>query len=153
MIASIVYNKLLKNGLTITFAESMTGGLLSYELIKNPGSSKVIKGSIVAYSDAQKMNLLGIPEENIVSNCIVSKEIATQMAEHARLKIGASIGVGLTGNAGPSLQRGTSKQEVWISISDDQRNEAYYLDLQGLSRIQAIRKAVRFTYEKLAVFI
>ena len=153
MISSIVYKKLLNKGLTITFAESMTGGLLSYEMIKNPGSSNVIKGSIVAYSNSQKENLLGISEEIIESNGIVSKEIAMQMAEHARLKIGASIGVGLTGNAGPSLQKGTFKQEVWISISTDQRFEAYHLDLQGLSRIQAIQKAVRFTYEKLAVFI
>jgi len=131
----------------------MTGGLLSYEMVKNPGASKVIKGSILAYSDEQKVNLLGISQHEIDKYPIVSQEIAIRMAIQIKHKIKSSIGVGITGNAGPSLQKGTDLKEVWIGISMEQYVEAYHLDLTGLSRIQAIQKAVRFTYEKLAVLI
>ena len=153
MISKKVFHQLVKKGLTIGFAESMTGGLMAYELIKNPGASKVIKGSIIAYSDEQKVNLLDISKDEIKKYPIVSKEIAIRMAIEIKHKIGASIGIGITGNAGPELQQGTDKQEVWIGISTDHQDVCYHLDLSGLSRIQAIRKAVRFTYEKLAVLI
>jgi PncC family amidohydrolase len=153
MISTKVFHQLTRKGLTIAFAESMTGGLLSYEMVKNPGASKVIKGSILAYSDEQKVNLLGILKEEIEKYSVVSKEISIQMAIQVKHKIKSSIGVGITGNAGPSLQKGYDLKEVWIGISKEQCVEAYHLDLTGLSRIQAIRKAVRFTYEKLAILI
>ena len=153
MISKKVFHQLTRKGLTIAFAESMTGGLVTYELIKNPGASKVIKGSMIAYSDEEKVNLLGISKDFIVKHSVVSKEVAIEMATRIQCQIISSIGVGITGNAGPSLQEGTNKQEVWIGISTELHQYAYHLDLSGLSRIQAIRKAVRFTYEKLTVLI
>jgi nicotinamide-nucleotide amidase len=153
MISKKVFQQLTRKGLTIAFAESMTGGLMTYELIKNPGASKVIKGSIVAYSDEEKVNLLGISKDLISKHSVVSKEIAMEMSMRIKEQIESSIGVGITGNAGPSLQKGTNKQEVWIGISTEYHQQAYHLDLSGLSRIQAIRKATRFTYEKLTVLI
>ncbi len=153
MISKKVFQQLTRKGLTIAFAESMTGGLATYELIKNPGASKVIKGSIVAYSDEQKVKLLGMPNDFIMHHSVVSKEVAIEMSTRIKEQMRSSIGVGITGNAGPSLQKGTDKQEVWIGISTDHHQVAYHLDLSGLSRIQAIRKATRFTYEKLTVLI
>jgi len=153
MISKKVFQQLTRKGLTIAFAESMTGGLATYELIKNPGASKVIKGSIVAYSDEQKVKLLGMPNDFIMHHSVVSKEVAIEMSTRIKEQMRSSIGVGITGNAGPSLQKGTDKQEVWIGISTDYHQVAYHLDLSGLSRIQAIRKATRFTYEKLTVLI
>jgi len=103
MISKKVFHQLTRKGLTIAFAESMTGGLVTYELIKNPGASKVIKGSMIAYSDEEKVNLLGISKDFIVKHSVVSKEVAIEMATRIQCQIISSIGVGITGNAGPSF--------------------------------------------------
>lgn len=149
MISKYVYQELVKKGLTIAFAESMTGGALTYEMVKNPGASKVIKGSIVAYSNEQKMNLLQISKTDIDSYPVVSKEIASLMAKRIKKITGSSIGVGITGNAGPSFQENTYKQEAWLAIETDHHIETYHLNLENLTRLKAILKAVHFTYETL----
>jgi len=149
MMALSVLNKLIKNGLTIAFAESMTGGKASYELIKNPKASQVIKGSIIAYSNIQKVKLLHIKESIILEHGVVSKRVAENMA-HAICNIMSSdIGVGITGNAGPTLQPHTAKQEAYIAITFKSQTETYHLDLSGLTRLQAMTKTTKFLYQKL----
>ncbi|MDO9628405.1 MAG: CinA family protein [Acholeplasmataceae bacterium] len=149
MISKELFNKLLDKGLTIAFAESMTGGAATYELMKNPGASKVISGSIVAYSVKQKHNLLNITLEDINKYGIVSKEISSIMARKIKDVIGSDIGVGITGNAGPTLQEKTLKQEAWVSILCKQEMKVFYIDLEAYSRVDAIEKTVQFIYEKL----
>ncbi|PKK99040.1 MAG: hypothetical protein CVV57_04325 [Tenericutes bacterium HGW-Tenericutes-2] len=153
MIAKQVFDKLLNKGLTIAFAESMTGGAATYELMKNPGASKVISGSIVAYSVKQKHNLLNITLEDINKYGIVSKEISTIMARKVKETIGSDIGVGVTGNAGPTLQENTTKKEAWISIFYKHETQVFYIDLDQLDRVEAIEKTVRFIYDNLSVIL
>jgi PncC family amidohydrolase len=153
MIAKQVFDKLLNKGLTIAFAESMTGGAATYELMKNPGASKVISGSIVAYSVKQKHNLLNMTLEDINKYGIVSKEVSIIMARKVKEIIGSDIGVGVTGNAGPTLQDNTTKKEAWISIFYKHEMQVFHVDLEECDRVEAIEKTVRFIYDNLSIIL
>src|SRR5690606_28473150 len=138
---------LLNKGLTVAFAESMTGGAVTYELMKNPGASKVISGSIVAYSVKQKHNLLNMSLEDINKYGIVSKEVSMIMARKVKEIIGSDIGVGITGNAGPTLQENSNQKEAWISIFYKHETITLHINLEDSNRLEAIEKTVRFIYE------
>lgn len=92
---------LLAGGLTVATAESCTGGLLAGRLVDRPGSSVYVLGGIVSYSNAAKSALLGVPEELIARHGAVSPEVARAMADGARAALGADVGIGITGVAGP----------------------------------------------------
>ncbi len=91
----------LLRGRRIGLAESCTGGLLAARLTERPGSSDYVAGGVVAYSNAAKTDLLGVPAELIEQHGAVSPEVARAMADGARDRFGADIGVGITGVAGP----------------------------------------------------
>ena len=92
---------LTERGLTVAAAESCTGGLLSKRLTDIPGSSRFFIGGIVAYSAQAKISMLGVDPGLIKEKGAVSREAALAMADGAREKLGAGIGVGITGIAGP----------------------------------------------------
>jgi nicotinamide-nucleotide amidase len=92
---------LLDRGLTVATAESCTGGLLAGRLVDRPGSSAYVLGGIVSYSNAAKTALLGVPADLIETHGAVSPEVARAMADGARAALGADIGIGITGVAGP----------------------------------------------------
>ncbi|MGH3826412.1 MAG: competence/damage-inducible protein A [Pseudonocardiaceae bacterium] len=91
----------LLRGQRIGLAESCTGGLLAARLTERPGSSDYVAGGVVAYSNAAKTELLGVPAALIGRHGAVSPEVARAMAEGARHRFSASTGVGITGVAGP----------------------------------------------------
>jgi nicotinamide-nucleotide amidase len=91
----------LDRGLTVAAAESCTGGLLAARLVDRPGSSAYVLGGIVSYSDAAKTALLGVPAELIATHGAVSPQVARAMADGARAALGADVGIGVTGVAGP----------------------------------------------------
>jgi nicotinamide-nucleotide amidase len=153
MIAKQTFDKLLNKGLTIAFAESMTGGAVTYELMKNPGASRVISGSIIAYSVKQKHNLLNMTLEDINKYGIVSREVSTIMARKVKEIIGSDIGVGITGNAGPTFQDHSNKKEAWISIFYKHETKVLSIDLEKCSRVEAIEKTVRLIYENLSIIL
>jgi nicotinamide-nucleotide amidase len=93
---------LKKRNLTIAVAESITGGLVSHRLTSIPGSSSYMKLGIVAYSPDVKSTSLGIAREIVSDNDSVNPTVARQMAESVRSLSGASLGVALTGFAGPT---------------------------------------------------
>jgi nicotinamide-nucleotide amidase len=144
-----LFKKLVEKGLTIAFAESMTGGRVTFDLIKNPGSSKVIQGSIIAYSNEQKHKLLNVNLDTIITHTSVSKEVAAEMAINIKNIMKSSIGVGITGNAGSSLQNDTYKKEVFVAIATNTGIESYHLDLNSYTRLKSIQKTNHFIYEKL----
>jgi nicotinamide-nucleotide amidase len=88
-------------GHRIGLAESCTGGLLAARLTNRPGSSEYVMGGVVSYSNEAKINLLGVPAELIERHGAVSPQVARAMADGARRVLGADIGVGITGVAGP----------------------------------------------------
>jgi nicotinamide-nucleotide amidase len=100
-IDEIVADGLLEKGLTISTAESCTAGLLAARLTERPGSSDYVLGGFVVYSNAAKHDLVGVATELIESVGAVSAEVASALADGARKQLGADIGVGITGIAGP----------------------------------------------------
>jgi len=105
---------------TIATAESCTGGLLSERLTRIPGSSNFFVGGVVCYSNELKTRFCGVPEKILNENGAVSKIVAQAMAEGIRARSGASIGIGITGIAGPG--GGTPEKPVglvFISIADE----------------------------------
>lgn len=86
---------------TIATAESCTGGLLAARLTERPGSSAYVLGGVVAYSNEAKVEQVGVDPALISSFGAVSPEVARALADGARARFGASIGVGITGIAGP----------------------------------------------------
>jgi competence/damage-inducible protein CinA-like protein len=88
-------------GLTVATGESCTGGLLAARLIGRPGSSAYVLGGVTAYANSAKEALLDVPAELIAEHGAVSPEVAAALAEGARRRFGADVGVGITGIAGP----------------------------------------------------
>jgi nicotinamide-nucleotide amidase len=103
---------------TIAVAESCTGGLLLARLTDPPGASEYVLGGVVAYSNEAKIVQVGVPRETIEAHGAVSEQVARALAEGARARLGAELGVGLTGIAGPG---GGSEQKpvglVWLCVS------------------------------------
>ncbi|MGY1803165.1 competence/damage-inducible protein A [Blastococcus sp. SYSU D00922] len=88
-------------GWTVATAESCTGGLLAARLTERPGSSAWVLGGVTAYADAAKEQLLDVPAGVLAEHGAVSPEVAVALAEGARARFGADVGVGITGIAGP----------------------------------------------------
>lgn len=103
---------------TIATAESCTGGLLAARLTDPPGASDYVKGGIVVYANDAKVAHAGVPPELIERHGAVSAEVAKALADGARTKLSANVGVGVTGLAGPG--GGTEEKPVglvWLSVA------------------------------------
>jgi len=153
MSVTSVYKKCLKKGLTIAFAESMTGGGLSYAMTKIPGASKVLIGGVVAYQVEQKVSLLGIDPLCIETLGVVSSEVSKQMAINVSHLMKSDIGIGITGNAGPTRSDEKADLEGYVCIYMNKQPHIFHLDFKDLSREKAIKKAISYTYEQLEKLI
>jgi PncC family amidohydrolase len=91
----------IARGLTVSTAESCTGGLVAHALTEVPGSSGYLVGGIVAYADEVKRTLLGVQADVLSAHGAVSAQVAVAMAEGVRARLGSDLGVGVTGVAGP----------------------------------------------------
>jgi nicotinamide-nucleotide amidase len=91
----------LLRGRRIGLGESCSGGLLAARLTERAGSSDYVAGGVVAYSNTAKTDLLGVPAALIERHGAVSPEVALAMADGARERFDADVGVGITGIAGP----------------------------------------------------
>ena len=116
-VAALLRGKDAASTQTIATAESCTGGLLAARLTDPPGASDYVKGGIVVYANDAKVAQAGVPAESIERHGAVSAEVASSLAEGARAKLGADVGVGVTGLAGPG--GGTEEKPVglvWLSV-------------------------------------
>lgn len=109
---------------TVAVAESCTGGLLGAVLTAVAGSSDYMRGGVIAYADEVKSELLDVPASLLAEHGAVSEEVAVAMAQRARQKCGADIGIAITGVAGPD-GGGPDKPVglVFVAVMDD-RGEA-----------------------------
>lgn len=107
----LVHNYLTKTNQTISFAESMTGGRLSYELVKFQGASKIFKEGFVLYSDEAKVRTLKIDQKDIDEYGVVSHEIASLMATQLQKITGADFAVSVTGYAS-----GKDKNMAYVAV-------------------------------------
>jgi nicotinamide-nucleotide amidase len=86
---------------TVAVAESCTGGLMAGRLTERAGSSAYVQGGVTAYSNEAKVALVGVPSELIERHGAVSPEVAVALADGARSRFSADVGIGITGIAGP----------------------------------------------------
>jgi len=100
-LAKALGQKLNAGNYTISFAESCTGGLATSMLTDIPGSSNYLLGSVVSYSNMAKSKVINVRQETLDEYGAVSQQVACQMAEGVRNLFGTTIGVGITGIAGP----------------------------------------------------
>jgi nicotinamide-nucleotide amidase len=99
--AAVVGRLLRERGMTLAVAESCTGGLVASLLTDVPGSSQYFLGSVVSYANSVKEGLLAVGAETIRAHGAVSEETARSMAEGAQSRLGADLGLSITGIAGP----------------------------------------------------
>jgi nicotinamide-nucleotide amidase len=131
-LAAVVLDICRARGLTLSVAESCTGGLLGARLTAIPGSSEVVVGGVIAYANAVKTGVLGVDAAALEREGAVSEPVALGMAAGARRVTGADIGVGITGIAGPG--GGTPDKPVgtvWIAADIEGRTQSRRLNLIG----------------------
>ena len=107
---------LLKNNMTISFAESCTGGMLASTLINVSGSSNVINESYVTYSEEAKMRILGVSKETLNKYTVYSSEVAEEMAEGLKKVTHANVCASVTGKA--EDESGICKCDYCIIVND-----------------------------------
>ncbi len=120
-----VVHLLREKELTLSTAESCTGGLIANRITNVPGSSEVFTHGFITYSNAAKSQLLGVPAEDLDLHGAVSETVARRMAEGAAEASGANIAVAVTGIAGPG--GGSAEKPVgtaWIGIWSRGKTEA-----------------------------
>lgn len=119
MIAQALVDQARAAGLTLACAESCTGGMLAAALTDVPGASAVFDRGVVTYSNAAKMDLLGVRRATLEQYGAVSEEIALEMAEGLRTRSGADIAVSITGVAGPGADGRKPEGMVCFGLSYD----------------------------------
>ncbi|HOV15350.1 MAG TPA: CinA family protein, partial [Spirochaetota bacterium] len=107
-LSSLVLKTLINKNKTLSFAESITGGNVSGEFVKNPSASKVLNGGVVVYSNELKKSLLGVKEETLNKFGAVSEQTVTEMCYGLKKLTGSDINISISGIAGPD---GGSKEK------------------------------------------
>ncbi len=149
-----VVDKLIKNNMTISTAESCTGGLLASNIIDVPSASKVFLNGVISYSNESKVYELNVWKEDLEKYGAVSEQVAIQMAEGIREKSNTTIGISTTGIAGPT---GETEDKpvglVYIAISiKGKETVCKKLMLQG-DRLKIREKTVNICFSNLLKLI
>ena len=151
-LASSLIKKLQENNLTIAVAESLTGGLVAASLTEIPGASKVFKGSITAYADEIKQNVLNVNKETISKFTSISEQVALEMAINVRTIMKSDIGISTTGVAGPEKSAGFAPGLVFVAISIGDHNMCQKLEITGdrsKIRNQTVQEILQLTLSRL----
>ena len=144
---------LKKKGLTLSVAESITGGLLSHRLTNCPGSSAWFKMGMVSYSPEIKYSCLGVDSKAIRKDESVNEEVALSMARGIRLLAGTSVALSTTGFAGPG--GGTSNEPVgtvYIGLSTKNQCLCWRVQYPGTreaTKYVASQRALQFLWKHL----
>ena len=128
--AAGVVGLLLSRGLTVATGESLTAGLVAATLAEVPGCSAVLRGGVVAYDPVVKQSLLDVTPADL-RHGVVSEAVAAAMAQGARRRLGADLGIGTTGVAGPDPLDGEAVGSVWIAVTTTSATSTRHLSLSG----------------------
>lgn len=134
-----ILNLMGEHGLTLSMAESCTGGYISHLFTQHSGSSKVFQGGAVTYSNALKQSVLGVKEETLATFGAVSEETAKEMALGAVANFKTDYAVAVTGIAGPD--GGTEEKPVgtvWVAVANKHvvKSKVYKFASQRLQNIE-----------------
>lgn len=136
--------------LTLSVAESCTGGLISHYLTTLAGASNFFEAGVVSYSIESKKRILGVSPEIISQYGVVSNETAREMAEKMRLLTKTDFSLSTTGNLGPDVLEGKDKGLVYIAVSKKGQTFSRELRLKGdrsENKRDAAISAMRFLIE------
>ena len=115
---AVAFGLLREKGLTLSAAESCTGGLVAKRITDLPGASAVFRGGVVSYTNDVKAQVLGVPEKLLEAFGAVSEPVARAMAERCRMICGSDLAVSVTGVAGPDADdRGNEVGTVYIALA------------------------------------
>ena len=145
-----VYEKLKEKGYKVATAESCTGGLLSGKIINVSGASSIIDMSFVTYSNEAKKNLVNVSEESLKKYGAVSEQVAKEMAEGAKNRANAQVGLSTSGIAGP--KGGTPSKvvgTVCFGIAINDKTYTYTHVFKNISRQYIRRSSVKFILRKV----
>ena len=120
-----------RKGLTISTAESITGGGLGEALTSISGSSAVFQGGLITYSDVSKTKFLGITKRTLNKHTAVSETVAIEMAQQVRAQFKTDYSISTTGVAGPGKAYGQKAGTVWIAIDSKSGTIVVQLALSG----------------------
>jgi nicotinamide-nucleotide amidase len=146
---AVVGDLLRQHTLTIAVAESCTGGLLASRLTDVPGSSDYVERGVVCYSNRAKTELVGVPEAMIREHGAVSEPVAQAMAAGIRSRAGTSIGIGVTGIAGPgggTPEKPVGTVAVAVIGNEETRVRTFqFLGGRDMVKFQATQSALNMT--------
>ena len=132
MKAETVIGRLAAQGKTLATAESCTGGLLGAMLTDVAGASQVYLGGIVSYAYSVKEALLGVDSALLAEKGAVCEEVALQMAEGVRKRLGADYALSITGNAGPGTdEKNPCVGEIFVACADASGSRCLRLQCNG----------------------
>lgn len=143
-LCEMLINKLKEKNLTLSCAESCTGGLIAKSITDIPGCSEVFYGGVVSYDNIVKMGILGVREETLREYGAVSFQTAKEMALGVKRACSTDIGISTTGIAGPGgAVRGKPVGTVYIGIAIEDNVESIRLNLgEYITRDNIRQKAV-----------
>ncbi len=126
---SYIFQFCLKHKLTLSSCESVTGGLFASFITSQAGASQFYKGGFISYTPDIKTNLVGLPESFVINENIISAECAAFLATSALSKFKTDIGIGFTGNAGPTTMEVNVVGLSYISVvyQNQVTTEKYFL--------------------------
>ncbi len=137
--------RLTAAGDTVATAESLTAGLVTAVLTTVPGASTVVRGGLIVYATELKRLLAGVDEALLGEVGAVHPEVARQLAAGARRRCGATLGVGLTGVAGPDPQDGAAVGTVYVCVDRGGRrweSADHFAGDRAAIRAAAVRRAL-----------
>lgn len=130
-VAETLVNTGTRQKLTVATAESLTAGLAAATIADVPGASAVLRGGLIVYATALKGTLAGVDEDVLRTAGAVSAQTAEQLACGAAERCGATIGIGLTGAAGPDTQEGKAAGTVFVASWTGGIAQVYALHAAG----------------------
>ncbi len=128
-------------GLTVTCAESCTGGLVAAALTDIAGSSEIFERGFVTYSNLAKTEMLGVDPATLDAHGAVSEQVARQMAEGARAAARADVAVSITGIAGPGGSEFKPEGRVCFGLSTARGTETETVEFGALGRANVRQKS------------
>jgi PncC family amidohydrolase len=140
-------------GLTISVAESFTGGLIGHTITNAPGSSRYFQGGVIAYANEVKMEILGVSEQTLINYGAVSEQTVLEMARGVRSALNTDIGISSSGIAGPG--GGSVEKPVglaWLGLSASELEQAEQFMFSG-DRYQIKKQATQTAIQLLIEFL
>ena len=145
---ALVFSVLRERGLTLSTAESCTGGLIAKRMTDLAGASQVFLGGVVSYTNGVKAAVLGVPQTLLAEFGAVSEPVARAMAEGVRRITGSAFGVSVTGVAGPSTdERGNPVGTVYIACSGESGTVCRLFRFGALSRAEIRERAANAAFD------